>query len=68
MLWVLKRTVSLCWFFWAPKHMLKFIGKELNAFLGAQTILIRTYELKKLFLGIKIKLWNSIHYSLKIYL
>ena len=26
-----------------PKHMFKFMGKEINAILGAQTILIWTY-------------------------
>ena len=28
MLWVLKRTVSMRRFFWAPKHMLKLMGKK----------------------------------------
>ena len=27
-----------------PKHMFKLIGKEINAIVGAQTILIWTYE------------------------
>ena len=27
----------------APKHMFKLMGKEINAILGAQTILIWTY-------------------------
>ena len=39
MLWVLKRTVS----FGHPKHMFESIGKQINAILGAQTILIWTY-------------------------
>ena len=38
MLWVLKRTVSM-----HPKHMLKLMGKKINAILGAHTILIWTY-------------------------
>ena len=29
--------------FWAPKHMFKLMGKEINACLGAQTIFIWTY-------------------------
>ena len=36
MLWVLKRTISMRWFFWAPKHMFKLMGNEINAVLGAQ--------------------------------
>ena len=43
MLWVLKRTVSMRQIFEHPKHMFKFIGKEMNAILRAQTILIWTY-------------------------
>ena len=35
MVWVLKRTVSM-------KHIFKLMGKEINAILGAQTILIWT--------------------------
>ena len=30
--------------FMHPKHMFKFMGKQINAILGAQTILIWTYE------------------------
>ena len=40
MLWVLKRDGSSE----HPKHMSYMIGKEINAILGAQTILIWTYE------------------------
>ena len=47
MLWVLKRPVSMRRFFWAPKNMLKLMGKETNASLGAQTILIWTYGNKQ---------------------
>ena len=43
LLWVLKRTVSMRRFFGAPIHMFKVMGKEINAILGAQTILIWTY-------------------------
>ena len=32
MLWVLKRTVSMRRFFWAPKHMLKIKGKKILTF------------------------------------
>ena len=46
MLRVLKRTIS----FEHPKHMFKLVGKEINAILGAQTILIWTYVQKALFL------------------
>ena len=28
MLWVLKRTVSMRRFFWAPKHMIKLMDKK----------------------------------------
>ena len=42
MLWVLKRTVSMS-SYEHPNHMLKLMGKEINAILGAQTILIWTY-------------------------
>ena len=42
MLWVLKRTVSDD-SFEHPKHMFKLMDKEINAILGAQTILIWTY-------------------------
>ena len=38
MLWVLKRTGDGS--FEHPKHMFKLIGKEINAILGAQTILM----------------------------
>ena len=44
MLWVLKRTVSMRRFFEHTKHMFKLMGKEINAILSAQTILIWTYE------------------------
>ena len=27
-----------------PKHMFKLIGKEINAVIGAQTILVWTYD------------------------
>ena len=37
MLWVLKRTVLM-------RHMFKLMGKDINAILSAQTILIWTYE------------------------
>ena len=30
-------------YFEHPKHMFKLMGKEINAILGAQTILIWTY-------------------------
>ena len=40
LLWVLKRTVSS---YEHPKHMFKFMGKEINT-LGAQTILIWAYD------------------------
>ena len=43
MLQVLKRTVSMRGFLEHPKHMLKLMGKEIYAILGAQTILIWTY-------------------------
>ena len=29
MLWLLKRTALMRWFFWAPKHMLKIMGKKI---------------------------------------
>ena len=45
MLWVPKRTVSMIRFFEHPKHMFKLKGKEINAILGLQTILIWTYVL-----------------------
>ena len=46
MLWVLKRTVSMRRvFFEHPKHMIKLMGKKINAILGAQSILIWTYVL-----------------------
>ena len=44
MLWVLKRTVSMRWFFEHPKHMFKLMSKEINTILGAQRILIWTYD------------------------
>ena len=45
MLWVLKRTVSMRRFFEHPKHIFEVMVKvkEINAILGAQTILIWTY-------------------------
>ena len=43
MLWVLKRTASRDSSFEHPKHMYELMGMELNAILGAQTILIWTY-------------------------
>ena len=33
MLWVLKRTVSMRQFFWAPKHVLKIMGKKIFTIL-----------------------------------
>ena len=45
MLWVLKRTVSMKRFFGVPKTNVKIVGKEINTILGAQPILIWTYEL-----------------------
>ena len=51
MLWVLKRPVPMRWFFEQPKLMFILMGKEINAILGAQTVLIWTYaacsQLKK---------------------
>ena len=38
MLWVLNEH---------PKHMFKLMGKEINAILGAQTIIIWTYVITK---------------------
>ena len=38
-LWVLKITVSMRWFF----DMFKLMGKEINAILSTQSILIWTY-------------------------
>ena len=43
MIWVLKRTFSMKRFFQSHKHMLKLMGKEINAILGVQTFLIWTY-------------------------
>ena len=28
MLWVLKKNISMRWFFWAPKHMFKLNDKK----------------------------------------
>ena len=42
-LWVLKRTVSMTGSFEHPKLLFKLIGKEINAILGAQTILNWNY-------------------------
>ena len=39
MLWVLKRPVSMRRFFEHQKQMFKLMGKEINAILGAQTII-----------------------------
>ena len=33
MLWVLKKTVSMRRFFWAPKHMFKLMDKKIIAIL-----------------------------------
>ena len=43
MLWVLKRTVSMRRFFWAPKHMLKLMGKEIFTILRWNVLFILTY-------------------------
>ena len=43
MLWVLKEPSQWEGSFEHPKHMFKWMGKEINAILGAQTILIWTY-------------------------
>ena len=40
MLWVLKRTISMRRFFWAPKHMLKLMGKKIFTFLRWKILLI----------------------------
>ena len=45
MLWVLKRTVSMKGSFGHPKHMFNLMGKEINAILCAQTILIWTHAI-----------------------
>ena len=39
MLWVLKRTVSMRRFFWAPKHMLRLMGKEILTSLSSKILL-----------------------------
>ena len=43
MLWVLKRTVSMRRGFLSTQNTFKLKGNEINAILGAQTILIGTY-------------------------
>ena len=42
MLWVLKRTVSMRRFFWAPKQMLKLNGREIFTILCSKILLILT--------------------------
>ena len=44
MLWVLKRTSQWDGSFEHPKHMFKLMDKAINAILGAQTILIWTWN------------------------
>ena len=39
MLWVLKRTVSMRRFFWAPKHMFKMMDKKIIAILRSNFLL-----------------------------
>ena len=43
MLWVLKRTISMRWFFWAPKHMLIWRDKKIYIFLLSQIFLEELY-------------------------
>ena len=43
MFWVLKKPSLWDGSFEHPKHMFKLTGKEINAILGAQTILILTH-------------------------
>ena len=43
-LWVVKRTVSVRRFFWAPKHMFKLTGKKIITILRSWNILTWIYD------------------------
>ena len=44
MLRVLKRTVSMRRFFWAPKHVFELMGKKIIKILRKSNSLIWTYD------------------------